>query len=332
MDNGAKKNGRATPRRYVVRCPRCGAEYVVESADFASRGECAACGNVFELKPQIVSELAELKNNRIIRGDSLPPVDFGGVTVRIISLTEHREYLCGDCFSKRDCQEKRRTSLVCRKNSLTATELLLDVVNSSDRDFDFESENTTLVDVDGVSVHHVEACSHYDELNPRFPASEYLTVKAHSRERCAVLFPEWEKEICAVVFAHNGGSYPIIIRELPAKAKALLGSDLTLPHENPDEQYDACPYCGGEVAFSAINCPHCGNYVFRCPQCGVRGGVEYHDSATGVVKKLVGGAVGAFFGGSAWGTTGAALGWIAGSQRGDSSGYLKCKHCGHVMK
>lgn len=334
MDKGAKKNGPPAVRRYVVQCPRCRAEYVIESADLAKRGECAACGNVFELKPQIISKLAELKNNRIIRGDGLPPAKFGDVTVRIISLTEHREYPCGDCLYSRksyDCSEKRKTSLVYRKSALTATELLLDVVNPSDRNFDFEYANVALVDADGVSVHHVEACFHYDELNPRFPAAETLTVKAHSRERCAVLFPEWKREICAVVFAHDGGSYPIVIRELPAKAKALLGSDLTRPHENPDEQYDACPYCGGEVAFSAIECPHCGNDVFRCPKCGARGGMEYHESATGVVKTLVGGTIGAIIGGFIGGTPGTAMGWIDGS-RVKPSGYLECKYCGHVIK
>ncbi len=106
--------------------------------------------------------------------------------------------------------------------------------------------------------------------------------------------------------------------------------------EDPEEEKtDRCPYCVEPVNRAAVVCPHCRRYIFRCPQCGSRGLMDYQESPTAGAKSLSGGVCGAIAGGLFFGTMGAVLGWIGGSAMSSqqpSAGILKCRICGHVIE
>ena len=101
--------------------------------------------------------------------------------------------------------------------------------------------------------------------------------------------------------------------------------------ENQDNlQTDRCPYCAEEVSILASVCPHCSCNIFRCPQCGARDTMEFHEFTKNTVKDLGGRLFYSIAGGLAFGTIGAVIGWAAGGEK--LSGYLQCKCCGHIIK
>ena len=183
-----------------------------------------------------------MKKENVINGNTLEPMKIGGVTIKIVSLTEHKEYHCGPCFvdDNKNCSLKKNASLVYRKNLLNGTELLLEITNSMNESFRVDHNETTLIDSRGLSIHPAGtgSCFEINGFFPRYLHDSYLEVKPHSRERWAVLFPESENDICAATISHDRAVYQIGIREFPDEVKELLAGEEyenAAQPEEPDE-------------------------------------------------------------------------------------------------
>lgn len=223
MNTGNSDADNTEVKRYIVSCPKCKSEYEIKKSDLGKHAECAECKTVFQIKLYLSRELVALKSNKIVDCSNLEPLKIGNTSIKIINLTEHREYGCGDCMCDKDgCSKKKKTSLAYQKGKLIGTELLLDITNSSNTEFVFQHKNISLIDAEGYSIEPAEHCFEYGEMCPRFSIDSYVEIKAHNRLKCAVLFPECENEICAFQVVYEKSIYKIQIREFREDVTALL--------------------------------------------------------------------------------------------------------------
>ena len=114
----------------------------------------------------------------------------------------------------------------------------------------------------------------------------------------------------------------------------------------PAAERDVCPYCAEDVAIDDDECPHCGSFILRCPQCGVRGQVKLRPSLRVIARTAGATFLGITVGALAWGRrdekrgafldgfSGAALGGalFGVSAAAGRKGYrLCCAKCGHIL-
>ena len=124
----------------------------------------------------------------------------------------------------------------------------------------------------------------------------------------------------------------------PAPKKPRIVEKPSDPPVSPAaaDSADRCPYCDEKVSPAASVCPHCRGDIFRCPQCGNRGTMDFslnEPTAAETAKSLGGGVAGAVAGGLIFGPIGAAIGGIVGmAGKTKPSGCLKCRICGYILK
>lgn len=89
-----------------------------------------------------------------------------------------------------------------------------------------------------------------------------------------------------------------------------------------------CPYCANNVSVDAEDCPCCGKFIAKCPQCGERD--QWAEVKLAPKADFAGGVLGAIGGGMLLGTMGAVLGGILGSEDSASVKGIYCKKCNYI--
>ena len=240
----------------MVKCPSCNSEYMMEAEHLEDQGECPSCGNVFLLKENLVQDTSKRKKaKKITRGDALDPIRIGNVIIKVIELTQHREYPCGDCGDK--CSYKQETSLVVQKKKLCGTELLLDICNSSKETFNFDRDDVSLIDAEGFCLHPVSPCYRFGEWTPRFQHQGHCEIGKNSREKIVILFPESENEICAIRVTDENSDQTIAVKEFSEEVKKLLIADKS---SDSEQKNDAPPQ--NDETEQSINSDYTGKGMF----------------------------------------------------------------------
>lgn len=150
-------------------------------------------------------------------------VEFNGTIITFVSVTKNKSFGCEeDCYDEDSCSYKNALMINPTNKKLCATEVIVNVLNPTEKAVHFRRDYWKLLDSDAYTYSAHGLCFRFE--SKRVLDSDSFDIEPGTRVRLALRFPELEKdvEVSALIVSANNESARINIAPLSPQAEAML--------------------------------------------------------------------------------------------------------------
>lgn len=136
-----------------------------------------------------------------------------GIEISVLGIDINKKYTCSECYNLDSCPIRRKCSITKSNEYSYATELYIELKNSTPKNISITPGMWELVDSNGLACGGVSLC--YKQISPKEVNPSDWSVSGFTKVRFHLLFPELEHGVlpASLIFGNHGSSIRVFFSE-----------------------------------------------------------------------------------------------------------------------